>query len=220
MENKLLTSLVIAFLTAAAFSMPLNADQKINCSSRHHEYRFCPIDTHGYVYVYREDGREPCRQGHNWDYDRRGIWVDNNCSATFVVETRYHTSGHKDHDGEKAVAAVAALALIAAAASASSDEHDRYNDDNYGRAGHSSYIPGWMVGRFSGYNLKFGTQVEMEIDSDGRMRAYVNGATLTGYVNDQRAYLGDTEFYIEKAGDGFNTVQVGNSSNQVHYSRR
>lgn len=220
MKSRAFSSLAIVFIVASAFSTQVPADQTIHCRSQHHEYKFCPVGTHGYVYLQSEDGRQPCRQGHNWDYDRRGIWVDNNCGGTFVVETRHHTSGHKDHDGEKAVAAVAALALVAAVASASKDEHDRYHDDNYGRGGHSSYIPGWMVGRFSGYNLKFGTQVELEIENDGRMRAYVNGATLTGYVNDQRAYLGDTEFYIEKAGDGFNTVQVGNSSNQVHYSRR
>lgn len=220
MQSKVLLSIASFVLVIAAFPAQLLADQTIHCRSKHHEYKFCPIDTHGYVYIRSEDGRQPCRQGLNWDYDRRGIWVDNNCGGTFVVEKRHHTSGHEDHDGEKAVAAIAALALIAAAASASGDQHDRYNDENYHRAGHSSYVPRWMIGRFSGYNLKFGTQVDMEIDSDGRLRAHVNGATLKGYVNDQRAYLGDTEFYIEKAGDGFNTVQVGDSSNQVHYSRR
>ena len=217
-QNALIYFSIIAI--ALAYPAMLLADQTVHCKSKHHEYKLCPISTHGYVYLRSEDGKQRCVQGYNWDYDRRGIWVDNNCGGTFVVETRNHTSGHKDHDGEKAVAAVAALALIAAAASADGDKHDRYNDENYHRAGHSSYVPRWMIGRFSGYNLQFGTQVEMEIESDGRMRVYVNGATLTGYVNDQRAYLGDSEFYIEKAGDGFNTVQVGNSSNQVHYTRK
>jgi hypothetical protein len=43
---------------------------------------------------------------------------------------------------------------------------------------------------------------------------------LNGYVNDQRLYVGDAEFYLDRAGDGFNTTQVGDSSNRVHYSRR
>lgn len=218
---KLRVLFIFSLITfAAAYPAMAMADQTVHCRSKHHEYKFCPVETHGYVYIQSEDGRKPCRQGQNWDFDRRGIWVDNNCGGTFVVEARHHTKGHKDHNGEKAVAAVAALALVAAAASASSDKHNRYNDENYGRAGHSSYVPRWMVGQFSGYNLKYGTQVEMEIKDNGRMKAHVNGGTLTGYVNDQRAYLGDAEFYIEKAGDGFNTVQVGDSSNQVHYHRQ
>ncbi len=43
---------------------------------------------------------------------------------------------------------------------------------------------------------------------------------LDGYVNDERLYIGDAQFYLDKAGSGFNTTQVGHSSNQVHYRRR
>jgi len=50
--------------------------------------------------------------------------------------------------------------------------------------------------------------------------ARVNGVSLNAYVNDQRLYVGNTEFYIDRAGDGFNTVQVDDRSNKVHYSRR
>ena len=207
------------FALAAAFPALALADQTIQCKSSGYKYVFCPIETHGYVYIKHQSSKTRCDQGRNWDYDRRGIWVDDGCGATFIVEGRHHTSGHKDHSGEQAVAAVAALALIAAAASGS-DKHDHYNDDNYGHGGHSSYVPSWMIGDFSGYNLKYGAQVDMHIDASGRVRAYVNGATLNGYVNDQRAYLGDAEFYIDRAGDGFSTTQVGNSSNRVHYSRQ
>jgi len=38
-------------------------------------------------------------------------------------------------------------------------------------------------------------------------------------VNDDRLYVGDAEFYVERAGEGFNTVQMGDRSNKVHYSR-
>lgn len=77
-----------------------------------------------------------------------------------------------------------------------------------------------MVGNFVGYNLKFGAEVGMRIDGDGRATARVNGSTLKGYVNDQRLYVGNAEFYIDRAGDGFNTTQVGDRSNQVHYHRQ
>jgi hypothetical protein len=218
--HKYLTALAIAFTTFTTATSAI-ADQTIRCESHNQNYHFCPVDTHGYVRLDRQTSKHhPCRQGRNWDYDRRGIWVDDGCKATFVVEDRHHTDRHKDHHGKEAVAAAAAIALIAAAASASNDKHDHYHDDDYGHSGHSSYLPHWQIGDFSGYNLQYGTQVDMHISSDGRLRAHVNGVTLTGYVNDDRAYIGDSEFFIDKAGDGFNTTQVGNRSNKVHYSRK
>jgi len=221
MKFSIATTVSAILLAAATFSSPVLADQTIRCESQHNAYRQCRIDTHGYVRLSRQLSKTNCRQGQNWDYDRRGIWVDDGCRAEFVVEGRHHTSGHSDHTGEKAVAAAAAIALIAAAAASSShDKHDRYNDDNYGHSGHSSYVPGWMIGDFSGYNLQYGSDVEMHISSDGRVSARVNGLRLTGYVNDERLYVGNAEFYIDRAGDGFNTVQVNDNSNKVHYSRR
>lgn len=212
---------VSAFLlTATAFSSASFADMTIRCESRDYAYEQCSIDTHGYVRLERQISKTECRQGRNWDYDRRGIWVDDGCAAEFTVESRHHTSGHSDHTGEKAVAAAAAIALIAAVASSSNDKHDRYNDKGYSHGGHSSYVPRWMVGDFTGYNLQYGSEVSMNIKSDGRVRAKVNGVILKGYVNDERLYVGDAEFYIDRAGNGFNTVQVGESSNKVHYSRR
>lgn len=219
MRSKIMSIFTTAFLAYALLPGQAISDQTIKCKSKHYQYKLCPIETHGYVYIKKQISDTRCDQGRNWDYDRRGIWVDDGCGAKFVVEDRHHTSGHKDHNGEEAVAAVAALALIAAAAS-DSDKHDHYDDDNYGHGGHSSYVPRWMIGDFSGYNLTYGTQVDMHINERGRVRANVNGITLKGYVNDGRAYLGDAEFYIDRAGDGFNTTQVGKSSNRVHYSRQ
>ena len=76
-----------------------------------------------------------------------------------------------------------------------------------------------MVGEFKGYNMQYGADVNMVISEDGRVKANVQGTKLHGYVNDSRLYIGDAEFYIERAGEGFNTVQAGDRSNKVHYSR-
>ena len=218
---KLIFPVTLAAVLSATTVFPamVLADQTIRCESKHHRHQYCPIVTHGYVRLTRQLSHSDCRQGRSWDYDRRGIWVDEGCAAEFVVEDRHHTSHHSDHKGQGAAAAVAALALIAAAAAASDDEHDRYRDDDYHHGGHSSYVLGWMGGDFVGYNLKYGAQVSMHIRADGRARAQVNGTTLKGYVNDERLYIGDAEFYIDRAGDGFNTTQLGDRSNQVHYHR-
>jgi hypothetical protein len=211
----------IAVIGATLISTPVSADQRVSCKSRDHQYKMCRADTHGYVRLVKQHSRADCTQGKTWDYDRRGIWVDDNCVADFVIETRHHTNGHSEHKGGNAIAAVAAVALIAAvAASASDNKHDdRYHDDDYHHGGHSSYLPSWMTGKFKGYNMQYGSEVKLVIQEDGRVKAVVDGVKLQGYVNDQRLYVGDAEFYIERAGDGFNTVQAGNRSNKVHYTR-
>ena len=208
-------------LLAVCASPVLVADQTIRCESHKHAYKTCRVDTHGYVYLARELSKGHCQQGRTWDYDQRGIWVDDNCKGEFVVEARHHTGGHKDHHGKEAVAAAAAIALIAAATAAAdhNDHKDRYHDDDYHRGGHASYMPHWMVGSFKGYNLQFGANVRLRIDEDGRAVADVEGQRVRGYVNDGRLYVGDAEFDIERAGEGFNTVQRGNRSNRVHYER-
>jgi hypothetical protein len=52
------------------------------------------------------------------------------------------------------------------------------------------------------------------------MTAKADGADLRGYVNDRRLYVGDSEFELQRYGDGFETVQVGDYSNRVRYTRR
>ncbi len=202
------------------------ADQLVRCESKDYKRQFCSVETHGYVQLQRQLSKHECRQGHNWDWDRRGIWVDDGCAGEFRVETRHHTDGHEQHKGDKAIAAGAALALIAAAAVAAEhhrDDHhrdDHYRDENYGHGGHSSYVPEWLIGDFTGYNIKYGTEVKMRIDRDGRSLTWLDGQELRGYVNDGRLYVGDYQFRLDRAGEGFTTTQLGDTSNKVHYARR
>jgi hypothetical protein len=217
--KSMITSIFLGLVLATStYSPPAIANDIITCESRHQRYNTCPIQSHGYVKLRRQTSKAPCIQGVTWDYDRRSIWVDENCKGQFEVETRHHSDGHKDHTGENAIAAAAAIAIIAAvAANSKDDEHDKYNDDDYHGSRHSSYVPRWMIGNFEGYNIKYASDVSLHIKEDGRVSAKVKGATVHGYINDERLYVGDAEFYIDRAGSGFNTTQVGNTSNQVHY---
>ena len=220
--KSIITSTIIGLtLAASVYSPPATANDIITCESRHQRHNTCPIQSHGYVTLRRQTSRADCIQGRTWDYDYRSIWVDENCKGEFEVETRHHTSGHSDHNGEKALAAAAAIAIIAAVASSSKDDkNSRYNNDDYHGSRHSSYVPHWMVGDFEGYNMGHDSEVTMHISDDGRMTGRVDGVSLHGYVNDERLYVGDVEFYVDRAGNGFNTTQVGDTSNQVHYVRR
>ncbi|WP_309645830.1 DUF3011 domain-containing protein [Phenylobacterium sp.] len=210
-------------MNAGPFAAAARAETYIRCESRGDRYTECPIVSHGYVRLSRNLSNAPCTQGRTWDYDKRRIWVDDGCRAEFVVEDRSGSSGGSG----AAVAAIAVVGLLALAAAnqkkkekEARDRDDYHYDDNYGRGGHSSYLPSWMVGEFSGYNMNRGADVRMTIRPDGRATAWINGQSVDGYVNDERLYFGDHEFYVDRAGDGFNTRQVGDSGNQVHYSRR
>lgn len=220
--TKIITSIFTAVILATSvYSPPVTANDIITCESKNHKYKTCPIQSHGYVTLRRQTSRTACIQGRTWDYDRRSIWVDDNCKGEFEVETRHHTKDHSDHSGGNAIAAAAAIAIIAAVAGSSKDDkNSRYNDDDYHGSRQSSYVPHWMIGDFKGYNMKYDSEVSMHISDDGRVKGRVKGTTLHGYINDERLYVGNAEFYVSRAGDGFNTTQVGDRSNQVHYTRR
>jgi len=220
--KSILTSTLIGLtLAASVYSPPTAANDIITCESKHQRYNTCPIQSHGYVTLRRQTSRSACIQGRTWDYDQRNIWVDDNCKGEFEVETRHHTKDHSDHNGGNAVAAVAALAILAAVASSSKGDKDsRYNNDDYHGSRHSSYVPHWMVGDFKGYNIGHDAEVSLQITDDGKVSAHVDGTRLHGYINDERLYIGDVEFYVDRAGDGFNTTQIGDTENQVHYTRR
>ena len=212
----------IAAAAIAGLAGTASADQTIRCESKGNRYTTCPISDHGYVRLDRQLSSTSCIQGRSWDYDRRSIWVDDGCRADFVVETRAHSSNdlRSGSDAAKVAAGIAILAVIAGAV-AHKDKDDRHHDDDYGHGGHSSYVPTWMVGRFYGRNEgRGGKVVELDIGRDGRVTALIDGNTrLSGYVNDERLYVGDVEFYISRSGNGFNTQQAGHMSNVVYYSR-
>jgi hypothetical protein len=56
----------------------------ITCEADGNRRRYCEADTNGGVRLRRELGGS-CREGVNWGYDRRGIWVDRGCRAEFEV---------------------------------------------------------------------------------------------------------------------------------------
>ena len=209
-------------LALTASSPYAHADKRVRCESKGYRHASCGIPDHGYVRLDRQVSSTRCVQGRNWDYNHREIWVDDGCGADFVVETREHGSHHSGSDSAKVAAAVAAIAIlgVAAANADNKDKNSHREDDDYGRAGHSSYVPKWMLGDFKAYNEQARTDVYMTIESDGRVRAKTDSVRVNGYVNDRKIYVGDTVFEVQRTDRGFDTVQVGRWSNRVSYSRR
>nr|WP_298131212.1 DUF3011 domain-containing protein [uncultured Pseudoxanthomonas sp.] len=202
--------------TGAAF-----ADDMITCESRNNQHQTCRINQSGYVTLDRQISRDSCQQGRNWDYNRREIWVDDGCRATFRVHTSGHDGGGHDsnHDAKVVAGVLVGAAILGAMAHHADNDDDKYRDDNYHGSRHSSYVPDWMEGTFNGYNPTYGASIRMTINEDGQMTAVTNGRTLRGWVNNGELHIGNDVFTINRSGNGFVTSQVGDSYNQVRYSR-
>lgn len=213
----------IALILTASWGVA-HADETVTCSSENNQYRQCATSTHGYVTMVRQLSNSPCRQGQTWDYDRRGIWVDDGCRAEFRVESSSpHAKDHdKDNSRDAKVAAGVILGAAILGALVNNKDHDdayKYNDENYHGSRHTSYVPRWMVGTFHGYNPMYGADVVMTIRENGRVTADTHGQTITGYVNDERLHVGNVIFDIDRTRDGFITSQEGDRHNEVIYRR-
>ena len=219
------TSRFVAFLSATTMSILVSpmalSDENITCKSHDHKYTHCNIQTAGYVTLRQQLSKTHCVQGRNWDYDRRGIWVDDGCSGKFHVETNEGNDSHHSSSNAAAAAGVIVGAAILGALISNSNHDDKYkyNDENYQGSRHTSYVPGWMVGKFKGYNPDYGADVVMKITSDGRVKAHARDHKIKGWINDERLHVGNTVFDIDRTNHGFVTSQVGDRHNEVHYYR-
>ncbi len=221
-----LTRRFISLFSATAMSImvvPMAlADENVTCKSHDYKYTHCSIQSAGYVTLREQLSKTHCVQGRNWDYDRRGIWVDDGCGAKFHVENNQHSDDHHSNSSNAAAAAGVVIGAAILGALISNSNHDdkyKYNDDNYQGSRHTSYVPGWMVGKFRGYNPDYGADVVMKISSDGRVKAHIDDQKITGWINDERLHVGNTVFDIDRTNHGFVTSQVGDRHNEVRYHR-
>ena len=204
---------------AGLWGADARADDTITCESRNDRYQSCSIATAGYVTLERQLSGAACTQGRTWDYNRREIWVDDGCRATFRVHTG--SSGHHDdnHDAKVAAGVLIGAAILGAIAHNANKKDDKYDDDRYQGARHTSYVPSWMVGSFEGYNAVYDRDVTLTIDADGRATARTRDQTVDGWINEGRLNVGSTSFDIDQSRDGLVTTQVGDRHNEVRYRR-
>jgi len=198
------------------------ADDFVTCESRDNRYQSCSLPRAGYVTLDRKLSGADCRQGRSWDYDRREVWVDDGCRASFRVHGGSDRDDRHDddnHDAKVAAGVLIGAAILGALAHNANKDYARYEDDSYQGARHTSYVPGWMIGEFEGYNPNFNADIRMRIDSDGRMSAQTRGQTLNGWINGGQLNVGSSVFDISQSRDGFVTTEVGDRQNEVRYRR-
>ncbi|MEZ5461888.1 DUF3011 domain-containing protein [Dokdonella sp.] len=209
-------------LLVMGWSSTALADYKITCESKGNRHNTCRLNQAGYVTLSRQLSGSSCRQGRDWDYDRREIWVDDGCRAEFKVHTYGNSGGSSSSSNKTATAAgvIVGAALLGALISNSKHKDDaRYSDDNYYGGQHTSYVPGWMVGTFEGYNSMYGVSVTLDISPDGQVLVNSEGNQFNAWINDGRLHTDDAVFNLDQVNGGFITSQVGDRANEVRYRR-
>jgi len=90
----------LAMLAIIAIASPqAQADEIITCKSNNYNYKHCQVKSKvSHASVYKQRSNTECRKGRNWDYDRGGIWVDEGCSADFLVETDGNGSNNNNNN--------------------------------------------------------------------------------------------------------------------------
>lgn len=70
----------------AVVAGPANAQGRLQCESRNHQYQFCSTAAGiSYATLVRQISGAACVEGSSWGWDRRGVWVTRGCAAVFEV---------------------------------------------------------------------------------------------------------------------------------------
>jgi len=178
------------------------ADRTVRCESSGYRYARCDGDTHGRVTLMRQISHTHCREGENWGYDSRGIWVDRGCAADFNVPSGSSGSGHK---AAAVGAAVVGIAVLAALASR--------NDD------HDTDVASWAVGNSRGYDEFERSTVELNILPGGSVTGNAGRHDFTGKLSGSDLQAGRQRFRIERSGNGFVASDVNNAGHRVVFTR-
>jgi len=185
-----------------AVPSPSFADSTVRCESSGYRYQHCSVDTNGRVTIQRQLSSTKCREGDNWGYDSRGIWVNKGCGAEFRVSG----GGGGNNKALAAGAAIAGIAIVAALAARSSSNQ---NAD----------VAPWAVGTFQGYDSLERTNVELTILPGGSVSGHAASHDFTGHLRGDQLEAGRTSFRISQAGNGFVATDLTNSGHRVNFLR-
>ncbi len=80
-------ALLLALSLPGGIPLKAQDSNELTCSSNGRGRTFCTADTRGGVQLLRSNGRVICQQGRNWDFDTRGVWVDQGCDGDFSLSS-------------------------------------------------------------------------------------------------------------------------------------
>lgn len=183
---------VVQSLALMVPAAPAYAARKtITCDSRDFDRVRCDISNKS-IRLKRQLSVSSCREGRDWGYDKRGIWVDNGCEAEFEVTQESGLSG-----GEAAAAILLGGLLLGALAMDDDDEKPTQS------APSAASPPKWAVGGFRGKNPTTKRNEDLTIERNGQIRIFRQGQSFTGqWLNGQQLSLQNELFRIERIGGG------------------
>ncbi|HXS74011.1 MAG TPA: DUF3011 domain-containing protein [Rhodanobacteraceae bacterium] len=64
---------------------------EVSCSSSGYNYQLCQVDVgrSGRVMLRRQTSNAACIEGRTWGFNRAGVWVDQGCAGTFLIDRRW-----------------------------------------------------------------------------------------------------------------------------------
>ena len=174
----------------------------ITCDSRDFERVRCDISNKS-VRLKRQLSVSSCREGRDWGYDKRGVWVDNGCEAEFEVTQDSGLSG-----GEAAAAIIIGGLLLGALAMG--------DDDKKAPPAASSSAttpPNWAVGGFRGRNPSTQKNEELTIERNGQIKVFRQGLTLPGqWLSGQQLSIQNDIFRAERISGGLRLIHASGPS--------
>jgi hypothetical protein len=179
----------------------------VRCESREHQYRYCRVDTNGYVRLTRTLSDASCVGGRSWGYDYRGIWVDRGCRGEFAVGRQGH-----DHWGGNTPGAVfgggsAAILGTIFGNPIGSGYHGQYTG-SYGA--NDRDIPNWAVGTFEGYDPEVRGEVQVSIYPGGSVTFASRRNRLSGSFRPKGIRMNNgTEYNVQRERDGLTLTRQG-----------
>lgn len=179
-----------------------NHKKTITCDSPDFQRERCNIDNKG-VQLKRQLSMSSCREGRDWGYDRRGIWVDNGCEAQFEV-----TQDSKGSDGDAAAALIIGGLLLGALALGAEDDKKQPSNQHA-----AATPPNWALGEFRGRNPSTYRDEDLKVERNGRIQVFRQGRSYSGtWLNGQRMSLQDEVFHIERSGRGLRLINASGLS--------
>lgn len=180
-------SLILMLPAAPAYA----ATKTITCDSRDFDRVRCDISNKS-VRLKRQLSASSCREGRDWGYDKRGVWVDNGCEAEFEVTQESGLSG-----GEAAAAILLGGLLLGALAMDNDDKKPPQS------ASSAAPPPKWAVGGFRGKNPTTKRNEDLTVEKNGQIKIIRQGQTFAGqWLNEQQLSLQNELFRIERIGGG------------------
>ena len=193
-------SLILILPVAPAYA---SETRTVTCDSHDFKRQRCDVENKG-VRFKQQLSASSCREGRDWGYDKRGIWVDNGCEAQFEV-----TKDSGLSSGEAAAAVLIGGLLLGAMMVGSSE--DRKSEPTTALA--TSTPPNWALGGFRGRNPSTQRNEDLLVEKTGHIKVIRQGQPYVGqWLNGQQLSINGENFRVERIGGGIRLSQASGPS--------